>query len=274
MMYIFGKRLTKMVAKLGSLCIGIDPHPQLLKAWGFSSNVYGLAKFCDICIKAFAGFAAVKLQIAFFEAYGSIGFIILERFITEMRKSNTLIIADSKRGDIRSTMSAYATAWFENPSLISDAVTFSPYLGFGSLVTSLNKAASKNNGVFVLASTSNQEGYALQSAQIGFCTIAQSIIKDVSLINQSSKQYPGSIGVVIGATVKKIPNLSRLHGPILIPGIGMQGGSMEVLKKFPKTSLLLPTLSRQILIEGPEVSNLKSTAENFRDKFSFYINKR
>jgi orotidine-5'-phosphate decarboxylase len=88
--------------------VGVDPHPELLQAWGLPVTAEGLDKFCDICVQAFAGFAVVKPQVAFFEAYGSEGFAVLERTMAALRGAGVLVLADAKRGDIGSTMAAYA----------------------------------------------------------------------------------------------------------------------------------------------------------------------
>ena len=107
----FGARLAAAITARGPLCVGIDPHPELLQAWGLPVTADGLARFCDICVQAFAGFAVVKPQVAFFEAYGSAGFTVLERTTAALRGAGVLVLADAKRGDIGSTMAAYAQAW-------------------------------------------------------------------------------------------------------------------------------------------------------------------
>lgn len=107
----FGLRLAEAKARRGPLCLGIDPHPELLRGWDLATTADGLAAFCDICVRAFADFAVVKPQVAFFESYGAAGFAVLERTIAELRAADVLVLADAKRGDIGATMSAYATAW-------------------------------------------------------------------------------------------------------------------------------------------------------------------
>ena len=104
----FGARLAEAKARRGPLCLGIDPHPDLLRAWDLPTTADGLAAFCDICVEAFSGFAVVKPQVAFFEAYGAAGFAVLERTIAALRAAGVLVLADAKRGDIGSTMAAYA----------------------------------------------------------------------------------------------------------------------------------------------------------------------
>ena len=158
----FGARLTEAIAARGPLCPGIDPHPELLTAWGLSVDADGLARFCDICVEAFSGFAIVKPQVAFFEAYGAAGYTVLERTMRALRGEGVLVLADAKRGDIGSTMAAYAQAWAGTGPLAADAVTASPYLGFGSLQPLLDLAAVNGRGVFVLAATSNPEGASVQ----------------------------------------------------------------------------------------------------------------
>ena len=138
------------MAQRGPLCLGIDPHPELLSAWGLPVSADGVAAFSDICVEAFAGFAIVKPQVAFFEAYGSAGFAVLERTIARLQEAGVLVLADAKRGDIGSTMAAYAQAWAGDSPLAADAVTASPYLGFGSLQPLLDVAAAHGRGVFVL----------------------------------------------------------------------------------------------------------------------------
>lgn len=180
----FGLRLAEAKARRGPLCLGIDPHPELLRGWDLATTADGLAAFCDICVRAFADFAVVKPQVAFFESYGAAGFAVLERTIAELRAADVLVLADAKRGDIGATMSAYATAWVGDSPLAADAVTASPYLGFGSLRPLLEVAAAHGRGVFVLAATSNPEGAAVQNAAADGRSVAQLVVDQVlSLIH-------------------------------------------------------------------------------------------
>ena len=173
----FGARLADAMAARGPLCLGIDPHPSLLQAWGLSADASGLAAFSEICVEAYAGFAIVKPQVAFFEAYGSAGYAVLEQTIAALSQAGVLVLADAKRGDIGTTMAAYAAAWAGESPLASDAVTASPYLGFGSLQPLLDVASAHGRGVFVLAATSNPEGASLQRAVIpDGRSIAQSMV--------------------------------------------------------------------------------------------------
>ena len=265
----FGARLASARVERGPLCVGIDPHPELLRAWDLPVSADGLARFSDICVRAYAGFAAVKPQVAFFEAYGSAGFAVLERTIAELSASGVLIIADAKRGDIGSTMAAYAQAWAAAGPLSADAVTASPYLGFGSLQPLLDVAAANGRGVFVLAATSNPEGASVQRAQAEGRTVAQSIVDAAAALNRA--EPVGSVGVVVGATLAEVPDLSALSGPVLVPGIGAQGGRPDALAGLGGVSPghLLPAVSREILQAGPGVADLRSAGERLRDQLAY-----
>lgn len=264
----FGARLADAVAARGPLCPGIDPHPELLSSWGLSTDVSGLRVFSEICVEAFADFAIVKPQVAFFEAYGAAGFAVLEQTITALRAAGVLVLADAKRGDIGSTMAAYAQAWAGESPLAADAVTASPYLGFESLRPLLDVAAANGRGVFVLAATSNPEGASVQRATTDGRTVAQSIIDAAGRENRANaSDGPGSVGVVIGATLAQLPDLDALDGPVLAPGVGAQGGRPEDLGRLGRR--VLPAVSREILRAGPDVGALRAAAERLRDQVAY-----
>lgn len=266
----FGRRLAEAVAARGPLCPGIDPHPELLTAWDLTADSSGLRRFCDICVEVFAGFALVKPQVAFFEAYGAAGYSVLEDTIASLRGAGTLVLADAKRGDIGSTMAAYAAAWCGESPLAVDAVTASPYLGFGSLQPLLDSATVHGRGVFVLAATSNPEGAGVQSAQTDGRTVAQSIVDAAAAVNAASPE-PGSVGVVVGATLPSPPDVSALNGPVLVPGVGAQGGRPDALRGFggARPGQLLPAVSREILRAGPDVAALRAAADKMRDAVAY-----
>ncbi|MGB3481298.1 MAG: orotidine-5'-phosphate decarboxylase [Mycobacterium sp.] len=268
----FGVRLRDAVSARGPLCLGIDPHPELLTAWGLTADAAGLAEFCDICVTAFAGFAVVKPQVAFFEAYGSAGYAVLERTIADLRSAGVLVLADAKRGDIGSTMAAYAAAWAGDSPLACDAVTASPYLGFGSLQPLLDCAAAHGRGVFVLAATSNPEGADLQQTVTGTGrTIAQSMVDAAAAVNRAGLPDPGSVGVVVGATLSDPPDVSALSGPVLVPGVGAQGGRPEALAGLggAHPGQLLPAVSREVLRAGPDSGAVRAAAERLRDAVAY-----
>ena len=261
----FGARLASAMADRGPLCLGIDPHPELLQAWGLPVDVEGLTAFCDVCVRAYEGFAIVKPQVAFFESYGAAGYSVLETVIAELRDAGVLVLADAKRGDIGSTMAAYAAAWAGDSPLACDAVTASPYLGFESLRPLLDTAARHDRGVFVLAATSNPEGASVQRAVVDGRTVAQSIVDDVSAENRGEGR--GSVGVVVGATLAEVPDLGALGGPVLLPGVGAQGGRPDALRGLggAAAGTLLPAVSREVLRAGPDIAEVRAAAERMRD---------
>jgi orotidine-5'-phosphate decarboxylase len=271
-MTAFGVRLAAAKASRGPLCLGIDPHPELLRAWGLPTTADGLAAFCDICVEAFSGFAVVKPQVAFFEAYGAAGYAVLERTIAALRDAAVLVLADAKRGDIGTTMAAYAAAWAGDSPLAVDAVTASPYLGFGSLRPLLEAAAAHDRGVFVLAATSNPEGATVQQAVFDGRTVAQLVVDQAAQVNQSAAgSEPGYVGVVVGATVFEAPDVSALGGPVLVPGVGVQGGRPEALGGLGGAApgQLLPAVAREVLRAGPDVSDLRAAGERMLDAVAY-----
>jgi orotidine-5'-phosphate decarboxylase len=265
----FGARLSASMRSRGPLCVGIDPHPELLTAWGLPTDVDGLRTFCDVCVDAFSGFAVVKPQVAFFEAHGAAGYSVLEGVISALRHAGVLVLSDAKRGDIGTTMAAYAAAWTGDSPLSGDAVTASPYLGFGSLRPLLDTAAQNGRGVFVLAATSNPEGASVQLAERQGRSVAQSMVDDVA--NENRLAGTGSVGVVVGATLSTVPDLSALGGPVLVPGVGAQGGRPDELRDLggAPPGTILPAVSREVLRAGPDVTALRTAGERMRDAVAY-----
>ena len=260
----FGDRLSEVVAERGRLCVGIDPHPGLLDAWQLPHSAEGLERFAATCVEAFGDIVSVvKPQVAFFEAYGSKGFAVLERTLADLKDAGALSIPDAKRGDIGSTMAAYADAWLSDGSpLAADALTVSPYLGFGALDPAVSLALENGRGLFVLAATSNPEGASVQKATVSGESLAQTMVNQAAAINArqiDTGAKAGSIGVVVGATLDGAPVLSDLRGPILMPGVGAQGGTPADVDRLAGESkaLALPNISRAILSAGPDPAALR-----------------
>ncbi|MEJ6019639.1 orotidine-5'-phosphate decarboxylase [Corynebacterium sp. H113] len=275
----FGDRLLDTTEQRGRLCVGIDPHPSLLEAWELPVNVDGLKTFTNTCVEAFADTAAlVKPQVAFFEAFGSGGFAVLEQALADLSSGGALTLADAKRGDIGSTMAAYAQAWLSDDSpLAADSVTVSPYLGFGSLDPALEMAEATGRGLFVLAATSNPEGASVQTAVVTRedgeqRSLSQLIVDSASSVNKRSMAAgarAGSVGVVVGATLVESPDLDELSGPILLPGVGAQGAGAEDVNRLVGASarLALPSVSRGILKTGPSVQALREAVARIASEF-------
>jgi orotidine-5'-phosphate decarboxylase len=124
--------------------------------------------------------------------------------------------------------------------------------------------------VFVLAATSNPEGATVQNATVegaGGRTVAQVIVDAAAAVNRSTTPEPGSVGVVVGATADGIPDVSGLGGPVLVPGVGAQGGRADALAGLGGAApgQLLPTVSREVLRAGPQVSALRAAGERIRE---------
>ena len=266
----FGARVTSAVSLRGPLCVGIDPHPGLLEAWGLPVDADGLERFAMTCVAALAPeIAVLKPQSAFFEAHGSRGVAVLERVIAESRAAGALVLVDAKRGDVGSTMTAYARAYLGDGSpLAGDAVTISPYLGFGSLSPAIELAEQTGRGVFVLALTSNPEGASVQRARADDRSVAQVIVDEAAERNAGASPL-GPVGLVIGATVGEVGvDLAKLNGTILAPGFGAQGATVADLRAVFGDQLrhVLPSTSRDVLRHGPDPATLRAAALRVRDE--------
>nr|WP_285836302.1 orotidine-5'-phosphate decarboxylase [Micrococcus luteus] len=266
----------------GPLCLGVDPHPGLLRQWGLSDTPAGLEAFSLTALEAAVGpagprVAAIKPQVALYERHGSAGLAALERLLAAARDAGVLTIADAKRGDIGSTMDGYAAAWTSDASpLAADAVTLSPYLGFGTLVPTIRAAHEAGRGVFVLALTSNPEGREVQHVGEGSAegSVARRIVGAAAAENAAlrSDDAWGPVGLVLGATVAAEADrlgldLPALGGPLLAPGFGAQGATAPGMRAGFGTAWpqVLATSSRGILSAGPSVASLVDAIEENRD---------
>ncbi|MEU2158268.1 orotidine-5'-phosphate decarboxylase [Streptomyces sp. NPDC019396] len=266
----FGARLRRAMDTRGPLCVGIDPHAALLTAWGLDDDVAGLERFSRTVVEALADRVAVlKPQSAFFERFGSRGVAVLEKAVEEARAAGALVLMDAKRGDIGSTMAAYAETYLRKDSpLFSDAVTVSPYLGFGSLRPALDMARESGAGVFVLALTSNPEGAEVQRATAaGGVSLAQLMLNHMADENAGARPL-GSVGAVVGATLGQAGADLDINGPLLAPGIGAQGATPAELPGVFGALVrnVLPNVSRGVLRNGPDIAALRESAARFTDE--------
>ena len=269
----FGVRLRAAMQARGPLCVGIDPHPGLLSAWGLPDDARGLERFALTCVEALAGqVAALKPQSAFFERHGSRGIAVLERVLTDARAAGAIVVLDAKRGDIGSTMEAYAQAYLDPDSpLAADALTVSPFLGYESLRPALDLAARNGCGLFVLALTSNPEGAQVQHARFGTRSVAQSVVEGAAADNAAAADL-GHVGLVVGATVGTAVadlglDLAGAKAPLLAPGIGAQGAGPDDLARVfgAARGNVLASSSREVLGAGPSVSALSQAARRTVD---------
>ena len=264
----FGVRLRTAMDAHGPFCAGIDPHRGLVEGWGLPYDFAGVERFALTCVEAFGGVvAAVKPQSAFFEVFGSRGVALLERVLDELRSAGTLTILDAKRGDIGTTMDAYADAFLgkDSPSP-ADALTVSPYLGYGSLRPAIDLAAATGRGVFVLALTSNPEGPSVQHALRDGRSVAGQIVDGAAADNAEAADL-GHVGLVVGATVGTAVtdlqiDLAAAKAPLLAPGLGAQGATAEDLQTVFGAALpnVLANSSRGILSAGPDAGALRAAA--------------
>ncbi|WP_062377965.1 orotidine-5'-phosphate decarboxylase [Demequina pelophila] len=262
----FGARLSEAMDRFGPLCVGIDPHAGLLASWGLPDTPEALAEFGDRVLAASAGHAAaVKPNAAFFERHGAAGMAALELVLRHARELGIETILDAKRGDIGSTMAGYADAFLRpGAPLECDALTVSPYLGFGSLAPAVELAAQHGKGLFVLALTSNPEGASVQHA-VGpdGRAVAKVVADEAAALNEGASPM-GSVGLVVGATVGDAVqrlglDLERVNGPILSPGVGAQGAGAEELSLVFGNARprVLVNQSRGVLSAGPNVERLR-----------------
>ena len=269
----FTDRVAAAVSATGPLCAGIDPSSDLLDHWGLGDTPDGLRSFGLRCVEAFAGVVpVVKPQVAFFERMGSAGLAVLEQVLVACRDAGLLVIADAKRGDIGSTMEAYASAWLDPASpLVADAVTVLAYLGMGALQPAFDLAAASGKGVIVVVRSSNPEGRSLQQARTAGDdggpsgpAVEDMLLGEVAALNHGGLPVPGTVGAVVGATREPSDfDLAALGGVILAPGVGFQGGTAEGAGSLfagcaPGT--VLPNVSRSLLVAGPDPIALREAA--------------
>lgn len=261
----FGSRARAAMTAYGPACIGIDPHSSLLIDWGLGDSLDGLDRFAGMCVEAFAGQVAfVKPQSAFFERFGAAGVAVLERTIQDLRHTGTLVILDVKRGDIGSTAAAYADAYLdEDAPMAADAITVSPFLGVGSLQPFFDVADKNDAGVFVLALTSNKEGPEVQLAVADGRTVAGTVLDRLSVLNAGATPM-GSFGAVVGATIGSTTEDLAINGPLLVPGYGAQGGTVDDIARLfgGVVDNVIPSTSRGVLSVGADVQKLRAAARD------------
>ncbi|HYM84901.1 MAG TPA: orotidine-5'-phosphate decarboxylase [Candidatus Dormibacteraeota bacterium] len=231
------ERLAARSAATGTvLCLGLDPDPAALPR-GFSRDVAGVERFAALVLEAAAPFAAaVKANLAFFEAFGGPGLDALERLRASI-PPEVPIIADAKRGDIGSTAARQAVALFER--LGADAVTVNPYLGGEAIAPLLER---QDRFAYVLCRTSNPGAGELQDLEVGGDPGAG--WPPEPLHRRVARRVAGwgsgrTVGLVVGATAPAELAAIRSVAPglaFLVPGVGAQGGDIApVLDAGPAT---------------------------------------
>jgi orotidine-5'-phosphate decarboxylase len=231
------ERLGTRSASIGTvLCVGLDPDPETLPA-GLPPGLAGVEAFAGLILEAAVPFAAaVKPNLAFFEAFGSAGLAALERIRARV-PAGVVVVVDAKRGDIGSTSARHAAALFDG--LGADAVTVSPYLGEEAIAPLLERL---DRFAYVLCRTSNPGAGELQDLLVHGDTGAPTEPLWARVARRATTWGPGgTVGLVVGATAPTEIEAIRAIAPglaMLVPGVGVQGGSIEaVLGSGPATAL-------------------------------------
>jgi len=255
----FGQRLSDLPEPADRLCVGVDPHPAILRTWGLPDTAAGCVEFGGEVITqaTAAGVAIIKPQVAFFERHGVAGMAALSRLIGEARAGGLVVIADAKRGDVGSTVRAYADAWLAPGSdFESDAVTAVAYQGVGSLEPMCEAALAHHRGLFVLVNTSNPDGWDIQQATVsGHHSVAQHLL-DGLIDRQLASGVSNWMGAVIGATLTPDVSAVTMTGQsplwVLAPGFGHQGAKLADLGALfgPWVNRVIPTVSRSVVVGG------------------------
>lgn len=239
----FRDKLHSVTAPRGlGLCVGLDPDPNRLPK-PFKPDTAGLSSFLKQVIQASQPYAsAYKVNTAFYEAWGSKGWVLLEEIAAAL-PGKTLLIADAKRGDIGNTASRYAQAFFG--ALPFDAITLSPYMGQDSLQPFLE---NPEKGAFVLALTTNAGSRDFQYFSDGKEELYKRVLRFIS-----GWAPEGNLGAVVGATHPAELQAIRSEFPsvpLLIPGVGAQGGDIEAVASLSSgegSAPVLVNVSRGIL---------------------------
>ena len=269
-METFAERFARLARERSPLCLGLDPSEEVFRRWGLASDAAGLRRFCQIITEA-AGdrVAVVKPQAAFFERFGPAGMVELAAVTRKFREQGVLSLIDAKRGDVPGTMEGYAQAMLGPSSGFGgDAMTVSSYLGFEALRPAFDRARDTGAAAFVVVHSSNPDGRALQAAlHEDGRTVAETLADQIAATNVST---PGLVGAVVGATIAwdAVALIERLpEALILAPGVGAQGAELEeVGRKFePARGRTLPSVSRDILRQGPGIEPLREAIDRYRD---------
>jgi orotidine-5'-phosphate decarboxylase len=242
--YHFADRLVARVEAASSvLCVGLDPRGPFPAdcTRGLKDDRAGRARaierYCIGLIEATAPYAAAfKPQVAFFEVLGGHGITALERVCAAAVEHDVPVIADAKRGDIASTAEAYATAWLgirpAESAPVADALTVNPYLGRDSLEPFAATAAAAGGGLYVLVRTSNAGSADVQALATADGEVWERVAATVAALGDDHLGASGlsAIGAVVGLTQPDVLRAVRLllpRTPLLIPGLGAQGGRVE-----------------------------------------------
>ncbi len=277
----FAARFAAARSRFGPLVWGLDPSGSLLAAWNLGDTPDGLDRFADIALEAAIGTVGlVKPQAAFYERHGWRGVRTLQRLLEDARRAGLLAIMDAKRGDVGSTNDAYAQAYLgPGAPLGADALTVHPYLGLEAMGTFISRSHESGSCLLVVTRSSNPEGRAVQSAtgSDGRTVEEQLLVAIGSLNARLAPGEIGPVGAVIGPThMDPALDLEAAQGLFLAPGVGMQGATPEdVARVFAACpDRVMPSASRSLLVDGPDVNRLRDTAGRLAGEFRELLSAR
>ncbi|WP_374662514.1 orotidine-5'-phosphate decarboxylase [Inhella sp.] len=242
-----------------SLCVGLDPDPARFPG-DWRGDARRIADFCCAIVDATHDLvAAFKPQIAYFAAEAAED--QLQRVIAHIRRvaPGKLIVLDAKRGDIGDTAKLYAREAFERYG--ADAVTLSPFMGLDTLEPFL---AHADRGVFVLCRTSNPGGSDWQMQRLADLPEQPRLFEELARRAGSEwRRQPGQLGLVVGATYPgELARVRQLAPdvPLLVPGIGAQGGDAAATVKANDGGPMLVSSSRAILYASAQLQDFAAAA--------------
>ena len=246
----FLDKLTTRTNNVGNLCIGLDPRIE-----NHNNSIEELEAFLAHTIEETAPFAAAfKPNSAYFESLGSEGFALLERTVARI-PSEIPIVLDVKRSDIGETQRRYAIACFEH--LRADAVTLNPFMGYDSIEPFLDYPGGK--GLYLLALTSNPGSSDFQRLEVEGETLYQKVASYAA--RAASENRSSSVGIVLGLTNAGPEVLTRVPDiPLLIPGLGAQGGDLSSLAHEKRNAPPLINVSRGITYPSDDRSSAELAA--------------
>jgi orotidine-5'-phosphate decarboxylase len=250
-----------------NLCVGLDPDENLIPT-GYEKNIKGIYQFLiEIIEYTFESAIAYKLNLAFYESYGKEGWELIEKLQKYFRnqKSEKILIADAKRGDIGNTSQKYAKAFFEYFDF--DAITLHPYMGEDTILPFLEY---RNKGSIVLCLTSNpsNKNFEFYGNPPLYEFVANKIV-------EWNKKYD-NVWAVVGAT-NELMHIKRLSEilwdiPILVPGVGAQGGDLETIMTYFKDRAII-NVGRSILYASDKRADLQKKINEYINNYYKTINR-
>lgn len=239
----FTEKLQKRIAATRSaLCVGLDPRPE-------TEDMGEMARWLRQVVEETAPYAAAyKPNIAYFEAMGLPGLKVLAELLPDI-PSDIPVILDAKRGDIGETQKYYAQAYFERMQV--DAVTLNPFMGYDILSPFLN---SPGKAVYLLAVTSNGGAADIERQRLADGRKVYQLVGD--MVERARREGAATeVGLVVGLTNADSKLFAELpDAPLLIPGLGAQGGELTALSGQQRVAPALINVSRGILYKNPELS--------------------